>query len=108
MIEPRAFSCRRINLSQWASEGLEATLQPKTCLFPIMNFRSDASRVNALIEEYLRRDISYDSDILNAILGILGSVCSHIWGLTWSAETKDALSEKHDLLEALLWQPRFD
>ncbi|KAH5076277.1 hypothetical protein HBH95_122440 [Parastagonospora nodorum] len=108
MIETRAFSCRRINLSQWASEGLEATLQPKTCLFPIMNFRSDASRLNALIEEYLRRDISYDSDILNAILGILRSVCSHIWGLTWSAETKDALSEKHDLLEALLWQPRYD
>jgi hypothetical protein len=73
-----------------------------------MNFRSDANRVNALIEEYLRRDISHDSDILNAILGILRSVCSHIWGLTWSAVTRNGLSGKHDLIEALLWEPQYD
>ena len=87
------------------------------CVFPIIEPRSNASKVNALIREYLHRERSYDYDVLNAIIGILRHVCSHFWGLPfepWDPSTRHKLPSEgrarpnYKFLEALLWKPEYE
>lgn len=68
------------------------------------------------IREYLRRELSYDSDILSAIMGILRRTCHHLWGLPFEpffqrhslvSEGKTRFSEP-GFLAALLWTPEID
>ena len=111
---PLPFSSQPIDLDQWVSEGLDATLGPNTCVFPIIEPRSNASKVNALIREYLRREMSYEADVLNAIIGILRHVCSHFWGLPfepWGFGMTPLPNQAHPdsaFLAALLWKPEYE
>jgi hypothetical protein len=114
---PFPFSSQPVSLEMWASEGLEATLGPSMRVFPVIEPKSNASKVNTLITEYLRRELSHESDILNAIVGILHHVCYHFWGVPFEpwdvslgpAVCTDRMTKPDNrFLEALLWKPQYD
>lgn len=88
------------------------TLGSSMQIFPSQTVGMGAGEIFGRIEEYLRRDLSYDTDILNAFIGILqqGRLSSkpicHMWGLPWAIGPIDNSYKEESFLKALMWIPR--
>ncbi|KAJ4364655.1 hypothetical protein N0V83_009252 [Neocucurbitaria cava] len=69
-----------------------------------------------IIRKYLQMELSFESDMLNAIVGILRHICVHFWGvpiailrkvdyLTARPETSSDTDPEETFLTALMWEP---
>lgn len=64
------------------------------------------NRVGAIMREYTRRQLTYDSDALNAILGALGTLerTDHIWGVSLAREEDIRSYKVPEVGMALDWE----
>ena len=81
-------------------------------VFPYRGVGTTPDDIFNRIKEFLLRDLSYESDILNAFLGILHRFRSfkeplyHFWGVPFEPDrTRKDVPEENAFLEALLWTP---
>ncbi|KAF1850740.1 HET-domain-containing protein [Cucurbitaria berberidis CBS 394.84] len=80
----------------------------KMRVFPSLSRMAYADTVELRIEEYLQRELSYESDVLNAIMGILRHICVHFWGLPIDSPRRycpRAFGANEGFLAALMWIP---
>jgi hypothetical protein len=84
----------------------------KPSVFPMEGVGRSASEIWVRIAEYSARKLSYESDILNGIFGVMHAFearypgFSHLWGIpTWSNGRIDFLHQQIHFLQGLLWAP---
>jgi hypothetical protein len=78
----------------------------------------DFPDLGSLMSDYLKRELSYETDSLNAIMGIFRTFGHHFWGIFFLASSADALMKRprlagmpgvttsgHGFLMVLLWMP---
>jgi len=96
----------------WAAWAGDALSTPSTNLqvFPFRSkepgeYKTDAVDFSYCLKEYLRRDLTYESDTLNAFAGVMRQLWKsrdHDWNLCGLPIPSDRL------LKALLWLPEYD
>jgi hypothetical protein len=80
-------------------------------IFPRLSVQSQRTPIEARIDEYLRRSLSYESDMLHAFLGVLRQAWHekiplyHFWGLPFYQPSTAAGSLDSEFLIALCWRP---
>jgi len=99
-----------LNRSSWLSgDSFQVELDIRTAMqaFPVNLIA--AYDIEQRIGEYLRRNLTFQSDILNAFMGILREawllerLVYHFWGLPFLSETSKRRSLDQSFLDALQW-----
>ncbi|KAI8941549.1 hypothetical protein NX059_002765 [Plenodomus lindquistii] len=96
-------------LSQPSSKlhlGFDRHLQAFDYGNPVINVS-----IEDLMRNYLARQISYDKDILNAVIAVISRIGAHFWGLPFQAggpSTSLRSTNIPNLHNALMWQPVYN
>ncbi|KAH7084222.1 heterokaryon incompatibility protein-domain-containing protein [Paraphoma chrysanthemicola] len=95
----------------WTGKGRTGELLSQA-MQPLPAFSHDRPRVHTRINEYVQRTLTYESDMLNAFMGILRQAWSledptyHFWGLPFFPDSVRSDSLDSCFLNALTWCPK--
>ncbi|OIW30198.1 HET-domain-containing protein [Coniochaeta ligniaria NRRL 30616] len=110
------FQCREKDYYErlYVSPGIKTSKRSFRRVFPENGIGQEAGDIVRRLEDYVPRKLTYDADILNAVLGIFRRYESknvyHIWGIPFFAgqEPQERKQMDHSFATALGWDASFE